>query len=116
MIQTLRIAVLSVAASAIAAAATTYRITLPVAVVLEGQQLEPGDYKVEVDSNTAVLQKGKQKVSSKVHTEMADQKFSVTSVRYVKTDGEHFNMSEMCIGGTKTKLIFDSTTTASTRP
>ena len=107
MNHTLRIAVLSVAANAIAAAAT-YKVSIPVAVVLDGHELQPGDYRVEVDNDIAVLQKGKQRVSTKVHTETADQKFAATTVRYVKTDGEHYNMSQLSIRGTRTKLIFDS--------
>lgn len=104
---TLRIAILSVAASAIAAAAT-YRVSIPVAVVLDGHELKPGDYRVAVDNDTATLQSGKQKVETKVRTETVDQKFGTTSVRYVKADGEKYNMAEISIGGTKTKLIFDS--------
>ena len=101
---TLRIAILSVAASAIAAAAT-YKVNIPMAVVLDGHELQPGDYRVEVDNDTAVLQKGKQKVSAKVRTETVDQKFGSTSVRYVKADDGHYTMAEISIGGTKTKLI-----------
>ena len=107
MNQTLRIAILSVAASAIAAAAT-YRVNIPVAVVLDGHELQPGDYRVEVDNDTAVLQKGKQKVEAKVRTETVDQKFDSTSISYVKTNGTSYNMGEIRIGGTKTKLVFDT--------
>ena len=107
MNNTLRIAILSVAASAIAAAAT-YKVSIPVAVVLDGQELQPGDYRVEVDNDTATLQKGRQKVSTKVRTETVDQKFSSTSVRYAKGNGTQYNMEEIRVGGTKTKLVFDS--------
>ena len=106
MNQTLRIAVLSVAASAIAAAAT-YKVTIPVAVVLDGHELEPGDYRVVVDNDTAVIQKGKQKVETKVRTETVDQKYDSTSISYLKADGNRYNMGEIRLGGTKTKLVFD---------
>ncbi len=104
---TLNIAILSVAASAIAAAAT-YRVSIPVAVVLDGHELKPGDYRVEVDNDTAVLQKGKQKVETKVRTETGTEKFSSTSIRYVKNGEDKYNMAEISVGGTKTKLVFDA--------
>lgn len=103
---TLRIAILSVAASAIAAAAT-YKISLPVDVVLDGHELSAGDYRVDVNNDTAVLQKGKQKVETKVRTETVDQKFGATSVRYVQASGNRYTMNSISVGGTKTKLIFE---------
>ena len=107
MNQTLRIAILSVAASAMAAAAT-YRVSIPVAVVLDGHELQPGDYRVEVENGTAVIQKGKQKVETKVRTETVDQKYDSTSISYMKADETHYNMGEIRLGGTRTKLVFDS--------
>jgi len=103
---TLRIAILSVAASAIAAAAT-YKVSLPVDVVLDGHELSAGDYRVDVNNDTAVLQKGKQKVETKVRTETVDQKFGSTSVRYVQANGNRYTMNSISVGGTKTKLIFE---------
>jgi hypothetical protein len=105
---TLRIALLSVAASAIAAAAT-YKVTLPIDVTVDGQPLKAGDYRVDVNNDTAVLQKGKQKIETKVRTENVDKKFDSTSVRYVQANGTQYNVREISIGGTKTKLVFDGT-------
>jgi len=110
---TLRLAILSVAASAVASAAT-YKVSLPVDVTIEGQQLKAGEYRVDVDQDTAILQKGKQKVSTKVRTETVDKKIDSTTVRYVKSDGTQYNVAEIRIGGTKTKLIFDSAKATST--
>jgi|GEM_PF-666769 len=105
---TLRIALLSVAASAIAAAAT-YKVTLPIDVTVDGQPLKAGDYRVDVNNDTAVLQRGKQKIETKVRTENVDKKFGGTSVRYVQANGTQYNVAEISIGGTKTKLVFDGT-------
>ena len=110
---TLRIAILSVAATAIAAAAT-YKVSLPVDVTIDGQQLKAGEYRIDVDQDTATLQKGKVKVATKVRTETVDKKIDGTTVRYVKADGMQYNVSEIRIGGTKTKLIFDSAKATST--
>ncbi len=108
---TLRIAILSVAASAIAAAAT-YRVSLPVDVTVDGQQLKAGDYRVDLDQETVTLQRGKQKVSTKARTETADKKFDTTTVRYVQANGTHYNVAEIRFGGTKTRLVFDAAKTS----
>jgi len=108
---TLRIAILSVAACAIAAAAT-YRVSLPVDVTVDGQSLKAGDYRVDLDQETVTLQRGKQKISTKVRTETADKKFDTTTVRYVQANGTNYNVAEIHIGGTKTRLVFDAAKTS----
>ncbi|MDQ6678539.1 MAG: hypothetical protein M3Z09_14730 [Acidobacteriota bacterium] len=106
MIHTLRIAVLSVAAAAVASAAS-YKVNIPVAVVLEGQALEPGVYRVDVNDTGAVLRKGKQSIETKIRTEAAEHKYDSTSVRYLQSNG-NYNIAEIHVGGTKTKLVFDT--------
>jgi hypothetical protein len=98
---------LSVFGLAIASAASTYNVTLYQPSIVNGTELKPGDYKVEVKDNTAIIKKGKQSVQATVKTETADSKFSSTSVRYLNGDGK-YRVQEIRIGGTNTKLVFSN--------
>jgi hypothetical protein len=98
--------VLSVAALTMGAVgqAATYHVTLLKPTVVAGQELKPGEYKVEVNNSTAVISRGKQSVEAKVKTESTDKKNDATSVRYYK-DGDKYKLQEIVIGGSKTKLV-----------
>ena len=89
---------------AIAQAATTYQITLLKPSVVAGKELKPGEYKIEVDNDKAVIRHGKTAVETKVKTETSDKKYSSTTVRY-EMDGEKYKVQEIGIGGTHTKLV-----------
>ena len=84
--------------------AATYHVTLLKPTIVAGQELKPGDYKIEVNENTAVISHGKQSVEAPVKTESADRKYDVNTVKYVK-DGEKYKLLEIGIGGSKTKLV-----------
>lgn len=92
-------------ALAVASAASTYKVTLFQPSLVNGTELQPGEYKVEVKDNKAIISKGKQSVEAPVTTETADSKFSSTTVRYQNGDGK-YRLQEIRIGGTNTKLIF----------
>lgn len=98
---------LSVFALAVAGAASTYNVTLYQPSIVNGTELKPGDYKVEVKDNTVTISKGKQSVQAPVKTETADSKFSSTSVRYLNGDGK-YRVQEIRLGGTNTKLVFSN--------
>jgi len=84
--------------------AATYHVTLLKPTVVAGQELKPGDYKVEVKDSTAVISHGKQSVSAKVKTEATDKKYDANTLKYLK-DGEKYKLQEIGIGGSKTKLV-----------
>ena len=90
---------------AVASAAPSYKITLFQPSIVAGKELRPGDYKVELKDNTAVLSKGKETVEAPVKTETADSKFSSTTVRYLNGDGK-YRVQEIHLGGTTTKIVF----------
>jgi major membrane immunogen (membrane-anchored lipoprotein) len=96
----------AVAALSIANAAS-YRVTLYHESIVNGTTLKPGDYKLEVGDNQAVISKGKQKVEAPVKIETAENKFSSTSVRYQNGDGK-YKVIEIRLGGTNQKLVFDN--------
>ena len=98
----LTLAVLAV--GALAQAAETYHVTLLKPSIVAGQELKPGEYKVEVDNDKAVISHGKQSVEAKVKTETSDKKYGSTTVRY-ELDGEKYKVQEIGIGGTHKKLV-----------
>jgi hypothetical protein len=93
------------------ASAATYTFKLFDSVTIDGKELKPGSYKVEVKDTTAVIRGGKESTEVKVRTESTDRKYDSTSVRYSK-DGSKNNLEEIHIGGSKTKLVFDAPKTA----
>jgi hypothetical protein len=88
------------------ASAKTYAVTLYQPSVLSGTELKPGDYKLELDGNKAVLTDGKQSVESPVRVETAETKFASTTVRYSNDDGKS-RIQQIRLGGTKLRLVFD---------
>lgn len=111
------IAIRSVLASSVLAfgtmayAADTYHVTLLKPSVIGGQELKPGDYKVEVNNDTAVISHGKKSVEAKIKTESVDKKYDSTTVRY-EIQGDKYKVQAIGIGGTKTKLVIQDGTTA----
>jgi hypothetical protein len=95
---------LSVLALGALAQAETYHVTLLKPSIVAGKELKPGDYKVEVNNDKAVITHGKQSVETKVKTETADKKYDSTTVRY-ELDGDKYKVQEIGIGGTRTKLV-----------
>ena len=94
------------------AQAETYHVTLLKPSVVAGQELKPGDYKVEVNNDKAVISHGKQSIETKVKTETADKKYDSNTVRY-EIDGDKYKVQEIGIGGTKTKLVIGNGAAAS---
>jgi len=92
--------------------AATYNVTLLKPTVVAGKTLKPGDYKVEVNNNTAVIRRGKDTAEVKVKTESAEKKFNSTTLKYFK-EGETLKLQEIGIGGSTTKLVLGDTGTAS---
>ncbi|MBM3792787.1 MAG: hypothetical protein FJW31_01715 [Acidobacteria bacterium] len=90
------------------ASAATHRVTLFEEASVNGQTLKPGDYKLEVTGDKAMLSRGKQKVEAPVSVLKAASKYSSTSVRYNNGEGK-FKVQEIRIGGTDTKVVLDAT-------
>ena len=102
---------LTVLAMGALAQAETYHVTLLKPSVVAGKELKPGDYKVEVNNDKAVISHGKQSIEAKVKTETADKKYGSTTVRY-EMEGDKYKVQEIGIGGTKTKLVIGEGGTA----
>lgn len=96
----------STLALAVASAAASYKVTLFQPSYINGTELKPGDYKIEVKDNKAVVKSGKNVVEADVKLETGDEKFNSTSVRYTTADGK-FKVQEIRLGGTKDKIVFN---------
>lgn len=94
------------AALAVASAAS-YRVTVYQPSYIGGTELKPGDYKIELKENKAVIKAGKETIEAPVKVEAGDQKFNSTAVRYTNADGK-MKVNEIRIGGTATRLVFDA--------
>lgn len=94
---------LGTVALAVASAANGYHFTLLEKSMLNGTELKPGDYKIEIDGGKATIRNGKTVAQANVKVENVEQKISSTSVKYVNG-----TVQEIRLGGTKTKLIFEN--------
>ena len=70
-------------------------------------ELKPGQYKLTLQDNKAVITSGKTSVEATVKAETADSKFNATTVRYQNGDGK-YRLQEIRLGGTSTKLVFEN--------
>jgi len=99
-------AFLFVVAGLAIASARSYSVSLFQTATVGTTELKPGEYKVEVNDQKAIIRQGKVQAESPVKIEEGDVKFDTTSVRYNNADGKT-RIQEIRIGGTKTKLVFD---------
>ena len=88
------------------AGARSYTVSLTKPNMLGTTELKPGDYKIEVDGDKAILRQGKVQTESPVKVEEADTKFESNVVRYVNSADGKAHIQEIRIGGTRTKLVF----------
>jgi hypothetical protein len=96
-------------AIAVASAASSHRLTVFQSSYINGTELKPGDYKIEVKENTAVIKRGKETIEAPVKVESSPEKFSSTTVRYTNNNDGKQTVDEIRLGGTTTKLVFNST-------
>jgi hypothetical protein len=89
------------------ASAENFRVTISQPTSVKGTQLKAGEYRLNIENSKCTMVNGKQSVEVGVKVETADKKFDTTAVRYTGT-GEKQSISEIRIGGTKTRLIFDN--------
>ena len=99
-----KIALILVAAGLAVAAGRSYSVTLFEKATFGSTELAPGDYKIEVADQKAIIRQGKIQSESAVKVEESASKYDSTSVRLTNKDGKA-RIEEIHLGGTKTKLI-----------
>jgi len=93
-------------AGSIPAKGPTSHVILTEPVVLHGAALKAGEYRVVVgtDKVTFLMDKESNEIPAKV--EVGDKKFSQNAVQY-EHKGTQATISEICLGGTKTRVVFE---------
>jgi hypothetical protein len=87
------------------AGSRSYTVSLSKPNMLGSTELQPGDYKLEINKKV-ILRRGKVETESPVKVEQGDVKFASTVVRYIGSADGKLRIQEIRIGGTKTKLLF----------
>ena len=87
-------------------AASSYQVTLYKPTTINGTQLKQGPIKVELQGDKVVIKQGKTSVESSVTVQNGERKFDASSVTY--SAGAADQVEEIRLGGTATKLLFDS--------
>jgi hypothetical protein len=84
------------------AAGKTYHVQIAENSVVVGKTLKPGDYKIELQNNLAVIkQQGKQTIEVPAHSESVTKKFASTEIEYTNNE-----IQEIHVGGSRTKIVF----------
>jgi len=94
-------------ALAVASAASSYNVTFYEPVMINGSELKPGDYKLELKDKTAVIKQGKTTTEAPVTVQNDSQKYQRTAVRM-----NGMQVEAIRIGGTSTRIVFDKTSNA----
>jgi len=102
------LAILALAAMAFAGTIpvgkNSFRITLMQPSVVNGTELKPGEYKLNLSEARITLVQGKISVEAPATFETADSKFDNTAIRYQQQGGKQ-SVAEIRLGGSKTRVI-----------
>ena len=88
------------------ASAKSYTMTLYETASVGNMELKPGEYRIEVVGQKAVIRNGTKQGEAAVRVENTDTKFPANSVRLTAGTGTP-RIQEIRIGGTRTKLVFE---------
>ena len=100
------LAVVVAFAGTVPAPGGSHRITFTVPTVVKGVEFKAGDYRVSVLADKVTISSGKNTVEVAAKVETADKKFDSTAIRFATENGKAV-VSEIRLGGTKTKLVFE---------
>jgi hypothetical protein len=83
-----------------------YRVTLTQPAVAMGTALKAGEYKVVVSAGIATFIRDKESHEIPVKVETNAKKYATDAVQY-DTDRGQVKLAEICVGGTKVRLVFN---------
>jgi hypothetical protein len=86
--------------------ATTYKVTLTQPVVVRGTALKAGEYRLVVRAGTVTFTRDKESHEVPVKVETNGTKYFSDQVQYER-DRDQVKISEICLGGTKVRLVFN---------
>ena len=90
------------------ASASTHSITIYEKSNLNGAELAPGQYKMEINGDKLMIKNGKKTIEAAVTVDNEAQKFANTSVRFKNGDGK-YTIQEIRVGGTNMKVKINKT-------
>ena len=93
-------------AGTVPGARTNFKIKLMQPSVVNGTELKAGDYKLSIGETKVTITGDKQTVEAPAKAEAVEAKFDNTAICY-KTDNGKAIISEIRLGGTKTKVVFN---------
>src|SRR5206468_4283872 len=85
---------------------SSYKVTLLQPSVVKGNELKAGEYRLTLGVEKVTIINGKQSIEVPVTVESVDKKFETTAIRYMDQGGKA-SISEIRLGGTKTRLVFN---------
>ncbi len=100
------LALVMASAGTVPAPGSTFRVTLSQPSVVKGADLKPGEYRVSLGADKVTFSNGKTIVESAAKIETGAEKYKDTAVRYLQDAGKAV-ITEIRIGGTSTRLIFN---------
>jgi len=98
--------IFAIAALAVASAAENYTLTFFQPSYVAGTELKAGDYELIVSDGHVVFKRGRKEVEAEAEVETAETEFKSTTVSY-KNSGGKYHVSEIRLGGTNRKLVFN---------
>jgi hypothetical protein len=84
----------------------SYKITLVQPSVVNGNDLKAGEYRLNLAPDKVVIFVGKNAIDIPVKIETVEKKFETTAIRFTNVGGKS-TISEIRLGGTKTRLVFN---------
>jgi hypothetical protein len=109
---TFAIVALGVASAAPKTPQKTLHMTLSEQAWVGGNQLQPGDYKIEMQGEKAILIVGKKQIEVAAKMEANEKKFDTTLVVIDGAGGSRPALQEIDFGGTTTRIVFTAPTKA----
>jgi hypothetical protein len=100
------LALVTAVAGSVPAKAPTYKVTLNQAAVVLGTPLQAGEYRLNVSDAAVTFTLGHEAHTIPAKVETNKIRYTIDQVQYEK-DGDHLKISEICVGGTKTRLVFN---------
>jgi hypothetical protein len=92
-------------ALSVAMAATGYRVTISNPTWVNGNELKPGEYRVQVEGDKIMFTGQHNSIEVPGTVQTSDKKYSDTALRSDTVNGKQ-QLEEIDLGGTKTSLHF----------
>ncbi len=101
---------LTLAAAALACAGSSYKFSISKTIMVGDTKLAPGEYKIEMVGDKAVLKGSGTKLTVPAVLETSEYKFPVTSVTTSSSV-----LQEVSVGGTTTRIMISAPTSVASK-